>query len=66
MPLDSVAQSMHEYVWWVKWDLGERNEQLGRSNSHPPNHESCLMSGLPTHCCACKLPHSAIDPDMTF
>ena len=38
----AVAQSMHEYVWRVKWDQGERNGRLGRSNSHLPNHELCL------------------------
>ena len=44
----AAAQSVHEYVWRVKWDQGERSGQLGRWNSHPPDRESCLMSGLPT------------------
>ena len=39
-----AAQSMHEYVWCVKSDQGERNRLLERSNSHPPNWESCLTS----------------------
>ena len=64
--MHTAAQSVHEYVWHVKWDQGERNGQVGRSNSHPPDHESCLMSGLPTRWCACKLPHCAIDSDVAF
>ena len=55
------AQSMHEYVWRVKWDQGERNGRLGSSNWHPPDRESCLMSGLPTRWHACKLPHCRCD-----
>ena len=62
----SAAQSMHEYVWHVKWDQGKRNWRLGRSNSHPPNHELCLTSGLPTCWHTCKLSNSAIDPDVAF
>ena len=60
------AQSMHEYVWHVKWDEGERNRWLERSNSHPSDHESCLTSGRPTRWRACKLPHCAIDPMSHF
>ena len=62
----AAAQSVHKYVWRVKWDQGERNRWLGRSNSHPPDHELCLMSGWPTRWRACKLPHCAIDPDVAF
>ena len=54
------------YVKHVKWDEGERNRRLGRSISHPPNRELCLTSGLPTHWCACKLLHCAIDPNVAF
>ena len=61
-----AAQSVHKYIWRIKWARGERNEWLGRLNSHPPNCELCLTSGLPTHWRACKLPHCAIDPDVTF
>ena len=61
-----TAQSMHEYVWRVKWDQGERNGWLGRSNSHPPDCELYLKSRLPTHWRTCKLPHCAIDPDVAF
>ena len=49
-----------------KMRLGERNRWLVRSNSHPPDCESCLMSGLPTHWHAYKLPHCAIDSDAAF
>ena len=42
----AVAQSVHEYIWCVKLDQGERSEQLGKSNSHPPNCKSCLESVL--------------------
>ena len=42
--MHTAAQSMHEYVWHVKWDQGKRNGQLGRSNSHPPDRESCQDS----------------------
>ena len=38
----------------------------GRSNSHPPDCESCLMSRLPTCWRVCKLPHCAIDPGVAF
>ena len=31
--MHTTAQSMHEYVWHVKLDQGERNGQLGRLNS---------------------------------
>ena len=61
-----AAQSVHKYVWHVKWDQGERNGRLGRSNSHPPDCESCLASGLPTCWRTCKLPHCAIDPYVAF
>ena len=53
-------------VWRLKWDQGERNGQLVRSNSNPPDCESCLTSGLPTRWCACNLPHCAIDLDVAF
>ena len=62
----AASQSMYEYVWHVKWDQGERNRRLGRSNSHHPDRESCLTSGLPTRWRTCKLPHCAIDPDVAF
>ena len=62
----ALAQSMDEYVCRVKWDQGERNGWLGRSNSHPPDRESCLTSGLPTRWRACKLPHCVIDLDGAF
>ena len=61
-----AAQNVHEYVWCVKWDQVERKGWLERSNSHPPDRESCLTSGLPMRWRACKLPHSAIDTDVVF
>ena len=64
--MHAAAQSVHEYVWCVKWDQGERSGWLGRSNSHLPGRESCLTSGLPTCWHACKLPHWAIDLDVAF
>ena len=64
--MHAAAQSMHEYVWHVKWDQGERNGWLQGLNSHPPDRELYLMSGLPTHCRACKLPHCVIDQDVAF
>ena len=60
------AQSMHEYVWHVKWYQGESNRWLGRLNSHPPDLESCLTSGLTTSCHSCKLLCCAIDLDVAF
>ena len=62
----AAAQSVHKYVWRVKWDQGERNGWLGRSNSHPPDRESRLTSGLPARWRASKFPHCAIDPDVAF
>ena len=61
-----AAQSVHECVWHIKWDQGERNGWLGKSNSHPPDRELCLTSRLPTHWRACKLLHCTIDPDVAF
>ena len=61
-----AAQSLHEYVWHVKWDKVERGRRLGRSNSHPPDHESYLTSELPTRWRACKLRHCAINPNVAF
>ena len=49
-----------------KMRSGERNGRLGRPNKHPPDHESCLMSGLPTHWHSYKLPNCAIDLDVAF
>ena len=62
----AAAQSVHEYVWRVKWDQGKRNGRLGRSNSHRPDRESWLTSQLPTRWRACKLLHCTIDPDVVF
>ena len=62
----AAVQSMHEYVWRVKWDQGERNGRLGRSNSHPPDRESCLTSGLPICWRTYKLPQCTIDLDVVF
>ena len=62
----AAAQSVHEYVWRVKWDQGQRNGRLGRSNSHPPDRESCLTSQRPPRWRAGKLLHCTIDPDVVF
>ena len=61
--MHAAAQSMHEYVWCIKWDQEKRNGWL---NLHPPDRESCLTSGLPTRWRACKLPHCVIDSDVAF
>ena len=61
-----VTQSAHKYVWQVKWDQGQRNGWLGRSNSHPLDHESCLMSQLPTCWHVCILQHCTMDLDVAF
>ena len=62
----ATAQNMHECLACKTRSGGERNGRLGRSNSHPPDRELCLASGLPMHWRACKLPHCVIDPDVAF
>ena len=49
-----------------KMRSGGEKQWLGRLNSHPPDCESYLMSGLPMCWRACKLPHCLIDPDVAF
>ena len=56
----AATQSVHEYVWCVKWDQGERNGDWEDRTRILPI-VNCVWRQR-----ACKLPHCAIDLDMAF